>query len=312
MVSWTDFKPGNLRRAWHDGNGNLRAGCTTQSYSGGDPAAAGDIKSSIVDRSGKLRRGLCTGAELCGSMKPAAEAAGGGWGGVETGLQLHLDAGDASSYSGSGTTWSDLTPNGNDATLINGPVFDGDEAGGSFSFDGTNDVVKIPSDSSIENGDTYTLEIWTTIDVGGGANNILWYKDNVLLWWDHAGRDDTYYARQRMSFGGEFDSGWKQNTTGNDTYPNPPTPWLHWAHTYDSATGDGKLYMDGVLVYTAAWDAGANTMLESALNTYLMSGNESGNQPTLGKVAVVRMYDVTLTGAQVEENYDAQSSRFGH
>jgi len=60
---------------------------------------------------------------------------------VTTGLQLYLDAGNASSYPGSGTTWTDLTVNGRNGTLTNGPTYSGTN-GGSIVFDGTNDFVQ--------------------------------------------------------------------------------------------------------------------------------------------------------------------------
>ena len=46
-----------------------------------------------------------------------------GGGIVTTGLILNLDAGNPSSYSGSGTTWTDLTGNGYNAELIGSPTF---------------------------------------------------------------------------------------------------------------------------------------------------------------------------------------------
>ena len=48
---------------------------------------------------------------------------------------VHLDAGDSSSYSGSGTTWSDLTSNNNDFTLSSGATYDSGNSG-SIDFDG--------------------------------------------------------------------------------------------------------------------------------------------------------------------------------
>jgi hypothetical protein len=58
---------------------------------------------------------------------------------VSSGLELHLNASDSSSYSGpSATTWNDLSGNGHNVTLVNGPTepTDGD---GYVSFDGTDD-----------------------------------------------------------------------------------------------------------------------------------------------------------------------------
>ena len=41
---------------------------------------------------------------------------------VQSGLVLHLDAGSSTSYSGSGTTWTDISGNVNTGTLKNGPT----------------------------------------------------------------------------------------------------------------------------------------------------------------------------------------------
>ena len=41
---------------------------------------------------------------------------------ITSGLVLHLDAGNTSSYPGSGTTWTDLSVNGYNGTLTNGPT----------------------------------------------------------------------------------------------------------------------------------------------------------------------------------------------
>lgn len=59
---------------------------------------------------------------------------------VTSGLVLALDAADRKSYSGSGTAWNDLSGNGNNGTLTNGPTFNSAN-GGSIVFDGSNDYV---------------------------------------------------------------------------------------------------------------------------------------------------------------------------
>jgi hypothetical protein len=60
---------------------------------------------------------------------------------ITTGLMLYLDAGNALSYPGSGTTWTDLSGNGRDGTLTNGPTYSATN-GGSIVFDGSNDYVQ--------------------------------------------------------------------------------------------------------------------------------------------------------------------------
>lgn len=61
---------------------------------------------------------------------------------VTDGLVLYLDAANTKSYPGSGTTWNDLSGNGNNGTLINGYIFNS-IGNGNLVFDGSNDYVNI-------------------------------------------------------------------------------------------------------------------------------------------------------------------------
>ena len=61
---------------------------------------------------------------------------------VKDGLVLWVDAMNDNSYPETGITWTDLSGNNNNATLINGPTFD-TANGGSIVFDGTDDRATI-------------------------------------------------------------------------------------------------------------------------------------------------------------------------
>ena len=54
---------------------------------------------------------------------------------VTNGLVLHLDAGQSTSYPGTGTTWTDLSGYGRIGTLTNGPTYSSVN-GGSIVFAG--------------------------------------------------------------------------------------------------------------------------------------------------------------------------------
>ncbi|MFO7969751.1 MAG: LamG-like jellyroll fold domain-containing protein, partial [Candidatus Izemoplasmatales bacterium] len=75
---------------------------------------------------------------------------------------LALDAANPKSYPGSGTTWNDLSGNGNDGVLVNGPTFD---SGNNVSlvFDGVNDYINIPYDASF-NSSNITVECVTNFN----------------------------------------------------------------------------------------------------------------------------------------------------
>ena len=78
---------------------------------------------------------------------------------VTNGLVLCLDAGNQLSYPGTGTTWNDLSRNGNNGTLTNGPVFN---SGGSMVFDGVDDYISTNTNSSLTQAGSiqFTAEIW--------------------------------------------------------------------------------------------------------------------------------------------------------
>lgn len=67
---------------------------------------------------------------------------------VQSGLVLNLDAGVSSSYSGSGTTCTDLSGNGNHCTLYNGVTYDSTNKG-RLIFNGSTQYVKTPSITNI-------------------------------------------------------------------------------------------------------------------------------------------------------------------
>jgi hypothetical protein len=76
---------------------------------------------------------------------------------VTSGLVLNLDAGNSYSYPGSGTTWYDLSGNGNNGTLTNGPNYSSAD-GGFIAFDGTNDYVQFSTVS------VQTICFWGRMD----------------------------------------------------------------------------------------------------------------------------------------------------
>ena len=78
---------------------------------------------------------------------------------VSSGLVLHLDAGNASSYPGSGTTWTDLSGSGNNGTLVNGPTYSSAN-GGSLSFDGVNDYVSVSNTSQLRPSTELSIGMW--------------------------------------------------------------------------------------------------------------------------------------------------------
>jgi hypothetical protein len=70
---------------------------------------------------------------------------------IDNGLVLYLDASNNKSYVSGSNTWFDVSRNGNNGTLTNGPTFNSAN-GGSIVFDGTNDYVNLTSASLLPVG----------------------------------------------------------------------------------------------------------------------------------------------------------------
>jgi hypothetical protein len=79
---------------------------------------------------------------------------------VTDGLVLNLDAGNLISYSGTGSTWYDVSGVENNGTLTNGPTFN---SNGFLEFDGIDDVVFLPSSNSLTGNNLQTLTMSTLI-----------------------------------------------------------------------------------------------------------------------------------------------------
>ena len=90
---------------------------------------------------------------------------------VKNGLVLMLDAAKKDSYARLGTTWRDISFNGNNGTLTNfgSQTKWNSNNGGSIIFDGTDDQISIPNSSTYNNTMSKTVDVW--INVGNIGNN---------------------------------------------------------------------------------------------------------------------------------------------
>lgn len=222
--------------------------------------------------------------------------AGGGY--YRTGLILNLDAGNSLSYPGSGTTWTDLSGNNNNGTL-NGPTYSSDD-GGAIVFDGSNDVVTIPDDSAWNIGSAKTWEMW--INMNSVVNNTLPFGKGSM-WW---------FAVGYTSLGGTsgqfqwlaYDGSWSTLNTGVTI---STSTWYQLVTTWDGTYF--RFYANGNLEATSS-DFSAKTWNDSSYSVDV-GGFSGGSSYVSAKIPIIRIYDQTLSASQVQQNFNALSSRYG-
>jgi hypothetical protein len=217
---------------------------------------------------------------------------------VRNGLVLHLDAGNSVSYPGTGTTWTDLSGNGNNGILTNGPVFN-IENGGTIVFDGSNDYVTIPYSSNWNFGTgEFALDIWVNVTSLSpfyqgmlGTFPSKWPASNWLVMTSTSSNAIRLYT---------FDG----TTEGGVSNPGVVNGWMHGVITRVSNTV--TLYVNGVAVDSSDFTGKA---VNDSGNPLLI-GNAGGTYANM-KMAIVKIYKgVGLSASQVLQNYNANRRRF--
>jgi hypothetical protein len=214
---------------------------------------------------------------------------------VTNGLVLHIDPSKPSSYTGSGNTVYDLSGSGNTGTLANGAAFSGLN-GGVIVFDGTNDYMTIPHNSSQEL--TYiTVSAWFNFPVipvaGLGINKEGSFR---LI----SGESYTTTAGGRI--GGSWGTG-----VGAGSTTLISNKWYQIVMTADGTTQ--KLYVNGSLDYTT------NNSALATINTNVISfaTYHYGAGYFLNcKMTKIQLYNRALSAVEVQQNYNATKGRFGY
>jgi hypothetical protein len=219
---------------------------------------------------------------------------------VTDGLVFAVDAANTKSYPGSGTTWKDLSGNGNDGTLINGPTFDSGN-GGSIVFDKTNDYVEGPASNSFGFGTNITIECWFKTTESFGINNSSTAGRIVNL---HANSPGTNVNIQIGSEGlGFYNIG--NATFYNDGIPANTGKWIHGVVVINGI--NSKLYRNNLVTI----NVNGNAIPSFSSYPVIIGSYEGSSRFFGGNLALAKLYNRALTASEVSQNYNALKSRFG-
>ena len=208
------------------------------------------------------------------------------------GLILSLDAANTNSYSGSGTTWTDISGKGTNATLTNGPTFSGDN-GGFFNFDGSNDYVDLNFVfTQASSANSYTVVVAAKLSSTSTSRKQIFASDNGGFDWGFGYGDSGNF----IIFTG---SGAAQGRTQD-------LNWHIFTAQWSSSFGT-RLWIDDELdinTSTISYDS-------STANTTQLARNPGFGEIFHGKIALCHIYDKALTETEIKQNYHALKGRFG-
>jgi hypothetical protein len=227
------------------------------------------------------------------------------------GLKFYVDAAVLESYPGSGTAWYDITENGYNGTLTNGPTYSSSNSG-SIVFDGSNDYVRT---TDVDHGTSqFTLESWVYFNSLSSTASIIKKNtdnDNWPVFSLSAGSDGKisgYYSTQTygaclegaLSLAGAV-------TTGQ---------WYHLCYSKGAAGYTTmKIHKNGVSQsYTNfLYGSHVNEVCNSSKPVDLGIDYDATVfiRPLNGRISLIRIYNRQLSDVEILQNYNIQKSRFG-
>jgi len=201
---------------------------------------------------------------------------------ITDGLVLALDAASSRSYSGTGTTWYDLSGQEAHAEAVNMPTWN---SNGYFVFDGTNDELH-----SVNMTQEYRdLFFVCETDKSSGLH---------MLFGKHDDNDDSLrFEGNSLRTTANIDVNDWQYDSVSDVFINGQT----------DALAGGNYDMSGKMNFVRSYrsnNSGFGTSFRYEISSSFYSRRFTG------KLALILCYNRKLTDAEVSQNYNALKSRF--
>ena len=217
------------------------------------------------------------------------------------GALLYVDAAQSTSYSGSGSTWTDLTANTNNATLVGSPAYT-NAYGGYFTFNGTGS--QYASTTAAKFNQTYTGKtVIVAARITAGAFSAGTFR--CLFGTNGGARNFNTYVYSPST--GVYQMHYSANNAGgfSNNLSLVPGQWAVFAVTH-STSGIVTYYLDGQPV-------GTNTGVTFA--QYASNNGEFiglGDNYWYGDIGVCAVYPRALSGDELFQNYKSIKSRFAY
>jgi len=217
---------------------------------------------------------------------------------ISQNLILNLDAGNSSSYPGTGTTWTDLSGNGVNATFGAGAHAPNylNTNGGVFDFvRGSKQYLTLGSLSKLTYSNTaFSMNAWAKVSETGG------YCEWIVSY----GNATQNQARFLGTCDGVFQFGGYNMVDIKSISLMPINTWFNMTGTYDGTTA--ILYINGVEISRGArsWNTIQNL---GYIGTQV---NNTQEEYWGGSISNIQIYNKALTATDVLNNYNALKSRF--
>ena len=209
-------------------------------------------------------------------------------------LKLHLDADDPNSYSGAGTTWYDLSGNGNDVDMVNSGSITWNNTGAVYFSTGSNGWFSNPSGTDLPVGNSpYTFIAWVQLGATWNSNGIMSIGPFGIGNQSNAFRAGS--TNQLLNY-------WWGNDLSVNISVSPTNGWFNAVAKYDGTTR--SILVNGVLV-------GSDTPVGHNVTTSALQIAKTYNVEYLnGNIGEALIYDVALSDSDILQYYTDTYARY--
>ena len=223
-------------------------------------------------------------------------------------VKLLLDAANSLSYTGSTTTWTDITGTGN-ATLFNGARYI-NLNNGAFTFDAVDEYMTVPNNISYSNG--VTVSAWVYPTGNGGASSAY---GRIVDKTSNTVAGSGFYVSCTPGTGTAPSNAIRVyvNGAGLIDTPNNTVPlntWTFVTATIPATTGSttSNIYINGALSVSGA----TGNMPTNVTTNFLTIGNRSTavDRGLKGHIGYLKLHTKILTAQEALDEYNASKDRF--
>ena len=232
---------------------------------------------------------------------------------ITNGLQLYLDAGNRQSYPTTGSTWYDLSGNGNNGTLVNSPTFytysTAPDKVPSFGFNGSTQRVSFSYQTPVQTSATaFTWTIWYYPLSNQDSYIVMGYRGTTPLQF-YKLTTQKFEMYPAEVYGPSLLNGWRMMTAVYDgTLSNPANMKIYHGSQYSSTYG-GTLDNNAPNFPIELRDADNPDLSPSAMPFYV-GGDPIGGEYYNGYIGGVLIYNRALTASEIAMNYDSITKRY--
>jgi hypothetical protein len=223
---------------------------------------------------------------------------------ISSGLRIYVDASNPASYSGSGSTWYDLSGNGYNGTLSGSTAYNSAN-GGYIALQSNTGYIDFGLSSAESSSSPYTFGVWLQVPIIG--TTVPMCRGN-----DTTGSFPAGWNLATVVVSGGFNASIvtsvpsiaQTNAVYSTAYST--NTWYYHISVWNPSAGTLKVYINGIL---RATQNTSGTVLRNSGTGWNTTTASTKYDCSLGSMIV---YNTVLSDAEILQNFNSTKTRFGY